>query len=60
MGGQNGPQADADVQRHPRHSARESVCCLLVLNSVTFTPQWIRQPEAAWGVCVVCVFGACV
>jgi hypothetical protein len=27
-------------------SERES--CLLVLNSVTCTPQWIRQPEAAW------------
>ena len=26
----------------------ESVCCLLVLDSVTSTPQWIRQPEAAW------------
>ena len=25
---------------------RESVCCLLVLNSVTSTPQWIRQPMA--------------
>jgi hypothetical protein len=24
-------------------------CCLLVLNAVTSTPQWIRQPEAAWG-----------
>ncbi len=23
--------------------------CLLVLNSVTSTPQWIRQPKAAWG-----------
>ena len=22
--------------------------CLLVLNSVTSTPQWIRQPEATW------------
>ena len=22
--------------------------CLLVLDSVTFTPQWIRQPGAAW------------
>ena len=33
---------------------RESVCCLLVLNSVTSTPQWIRQPEAAWG-CVWCL-----
>jgi hypothetical protein len=21
-------------------------CCLLVLNSVTSTPQWIRQPKA--------------
>ena len=27
----------------------ERECCLLVLNSVTSTPQWIRQPEAAWG-----------
>jgi hypothetical protein len=26
----------------------ESVCCLLILNSVTSTPQWIRQSEAAW------------
>ena len=26
----------------------ERVCCLLALNSVTSTPQWIRQPEAAW------------
>ena len=24
---------------------RESVCCLLVLNSVTSTPQWICQPK---------------
>ena len=32
---------------------RESVCCLLVLNSVTSTPQWIRQPEAARVVVVV-------
>ena len=31
-------------------------CCLLVLNSVTPTPQWIRQPEA---VCV-CVWCLCV
>jgi hypothetical protein len=23
----------------------ERVCCLLVLNSVTSTPQWIRQPK---------------
>ncbi len=27
------------------------MCCLLVLNSVTSTPQWIRQPEAAWFHC---------
>ena len=26
---------------------RERECCLLVLNSVTSTPQWIHQPEAA-------------
>jgi hypothetical protein len=24
----------------------ESVCCILVLDSVTSTLQWIRQPEA--------------
>ena len=24
---------------------KERVCCLLVLNSVTSTPQWIRQPK---------------
>ncbi len=28
-----------------RNSLRESVCCLLMLNSVTSTPQWIRQPK---------------
>ena len=27
----------------------ERECCLLVLNAVTSTPQWIRQPKAAWG-----------
>ena len=39
----------------------ERVCCLLVLNSVTSTPQWIRQPEAAW-LCVwcLCVWCLCV
>jgi hypothetical protein len=26
----------------------ERECCLLVLDSVTFTPRWIRQPEAEW------------
>ena len=34
---------------HKFSNVRERVCCLLVLNSVTSTPQWIRQPEAAWG-----------
>jgi hypothetical protein len=29
------------------YQAPERVCCLLVLNSVTSTPQSIRQPEAA-------------
>ncbi len=33
--------------RRPTEGA-ERECCLLVLNSVTSTPQWIRQPEAAW------------
>jgi hypothetical protein len=28
-----------------RRFAAERVCCLLVLNSVTSTPQWIRQPR---------------
>jgi hypothetical protein len=56
--------APIDPLRHPPQSVsvhsrndsgdtggrcQESVCCLLVLNSVTSTPQWIRQPEAAWG-----------
>jgi hypothetical protein len=31
---------------HQRGKERES--CLLVLDSVTSTPQWIRQPETAW------------
>jgi hypothetical protein len=26
-------------------SKRECMCCLLVLNTVTSTPQWIRQPK---------------
>ncbi len=36
----------------------ESVCCLLVFYSVTFTPQWIHQPEAAW-LCVWCLVLLC-
>ncbi len=35
------------------------VCCLLVLDSVTSTPQWIHQPEAAWG-CVWCLCAWCL
>ena len=34
-------------QQRPEHAyhpiVRERVCCLLVLNSVTSTPQWIRN-----------------
>ena len=43
--------SDSSLPTPPGRVARESVCvcCLLVLNSVTSTPQWIRQPEAAWG-----------
>jgi hypothetical protein len=33
-----------------------SVCCLLVLDSVTSTPQWIRQPKPRDDVHDVCVF----
>ena len=33
---------------HGSQMGRERVL-LLVLNSVTSTPQWIRQPKAAWG-----------
>jgi hypothetical protein len=42
-----------------RKTGRESVCCVLVLNSVTSTPQWIRQPEAAW-LCVWCLCAWCL
>jgi hypothetical protein len=31
----------------------ESVCCLLVLNSVTSTPQWIRSWSRV--MCMMCV-----
>ena len=33
----------------------ERVCCLLVLDSVTSTPQWIRQPKPRDVVQDVCV-----
>ena len=32
-------------QTWTRKGEGESVCCLLVLDSVTSTPQWIRQPK---------------
>jgi hypothetical protein len=34
----------------------ERVCCLLVLDSVTSTLQWIRRPKPRDGVHDVCVF----
>jgi hypothetical protein len=36
------------------------VCCLLVLNSVTSTPQWIRQPKPRDVVYDVCVCLVCL
>ena len=45
-------RAGADVTTSAgqrRGDVEMCVCCLLVLNSVTSTPQWIRQPESAWG-----------
>jgi hypothetical protein len=48
-----------DVQ-HPDHITRQAEsggeCCLLVLDSVTSTPQWIRQPKPRDCVHDVCVF----
>jgi len=46
-------------QNLPSSFCRECVCCLLVLNTVTSTPQWIRQPEAAW-LCVWCLCAWCL
>ena len=44
-------------QRDGHHtSAPERVCCLLVLDSVTSTPQWIRQPKPCGCLHDVCVF----
>ena len=34
---------EEERRRRRRRRKRERVCCLLVLNSVTSTPQWIRQ-----------------
>jgi hypothetical protein len=44
-----------DVGSGEGGDATERVCCLLVLDSVTSTPQWIRQPEARG-----CVHDACL
>jgi hypothetical protein len=41
------PQSSPESGPSPSPSP-ERVCCLLVLDSVTSTPRWIRQPEAAW------------
>jgi hypothetical protein len=39
------------MRRQPfASSSRERVCCLLVLNTVTSTPQWIRQYNRCDGV----------
>ena len=42
-------QAGEEVMKLIGSIEGERESCLLVLNSVTSTPQWIRQPEAAWG-----------
>jgi hypothetical protein len=45
----------------PRPAATpERESCLLVLNTVTSIPQWIRQPRPRGCVFGVCVFGVCV
>ena len=44
----NKPPVEAKQIFGERLYALKRECCLLVLNSVTSTQQWIRQPEAAW------------
>ena len=44
----NKPPVEAKQILGERLYALKRECCLLVLNSVTSTQQWIRQPEAAW------------
>jgi hypothetical protein len=38
-----------------KEKSTERVCCLLVLDSVTSTPQWLRQPKPRDVVHDVCV-----
>jgi hypothetical protein len=40
------------IKRHHHQVSLKKKCCLLVLNSVTSPPRWIRQPHGAW----LCVF----
>ena len=44
------------LEREITRGQRESVCCLLVLDSVASTPQWIRQQKPRDVVHKVCVF----
>jgi hypothetical protein len=44
------------MARRRRRLSPERVCCLMVLDSVTSTPQWIRQPKPGDVVYDVCVF----
>jgi hypothetical protein len=39
----DGCDTTTDKSKSCEKGDKESVCCLLVLNSVTTTPQWIRQ-----------------
>jgi hypothetical protein len=53
------PEEDEPGRKTGKTVVRERVCCLLVHNSVTSTPQWIRQPWAAW-LCVWCLCVLCL
>ena len=50
------PGGFLEVNYSVRPAYHERVCCLLVLDSVTSTPQWIRQPKPRGCVHDVCVF----
>jgi hypothetical protein len=43
-----GAAARAGRKKKPPKNVQMGECCLLVLDSVTSTPRWTRQPEAAW------------
>jgi hypothetical protein len=51
----DGTEAEAEARAMGTRNA-ERVCCLLVLDSVTSTPQWIRQPKPRDVVHKVCAF----